>query len=72
MTRIGGRRVTGIGLGTAPLAFRDVTDAGAVATVRTALDAGVTLIDTALASRSPWARRGGPRPSRRSPGRLRR
>ena len=53
MIQVGGRRVTGVGLGTAPLAFRDVTDAGAVATVRAALDAGVTLIDTALAYTRP-------------------
>lgn len=46
---IGGRRVAGIGLGTAPLAFGDGTAEDAVATVRAALDAGVGLIDTALA-----------------------
>jgi aryl-alcohol dehydrogenase-like predicted oxidoreductase len=49
MTLIDGRGIAGIGLGTAPLAFRDGTDAEAVATVRAALDAGVRIIDTALA-----------------------
>jgi hypothetical protein len=49
MTNIDGRRVSGVGLGTAPLAFRGGSDAEAVATVRAALDAGVGLIDTALA-----------------------
>jgi aryl-alcohol dehydrogenase-like predicted oxidoreductase len=44
-----GRPIAGIGLGTAPLALRGGTDAEAVATVRAALDAGVRLIDTALA-----------------------
>ena len=53
MIQIDGR-IAGIGLGTAPLAFRDVTDAEAVATVRAALDAGVRIIDTALA----YTRRG--------------
>lgn len=50
---IAGRRVEGIGLGTAQFAFRDGTTAEAVATVRAALDAGVTLIDTALAYTRP-------------------
>jgi len=54
MTLIDGRGIAGIGLGTAPLAFRDGTDAEAVATVRAALDAGVRIIDTALA----YTRRG--------------
>jgi aryl-alcohol dehydrogenase-like predicted oxidoreductase len=46
---IGGRRIEGIGLGTAQFAFRDGTAEDSVATVRAALDAGVMLIDTALA-----------------------
>jgi pyridoxine 4-dehydrogenase len=50
---IAGRRVSGIGLGTAPLAFRDGTAEDAAATVRAALDAGVGLIDTALAYTRP-------------------
>src|ERR1700760_3322415 len=52
---IDGHRITGIGLGTAPLAFRGGTDADGVATVRAALDAGVRLIDTALAYSRPGA-----------------
>ena len=44
-----GRRIRGIGLGTAPFAFAGGTFADAAATVRAALDAGVGLIDTALA-----------------------
>jgi aryl-alcohol dehydrogenase-like predicted oxidoreductase len=50
---IAGHRITGIGLGTAQFAFRDGTPEGAVATVRAALDAGVRLIDTALAYTRP-------------------
>ena len=46
---IAGRAVDGIGLGTAQFAFRDGTPEDSVATVRAALDAGVMLIDTALA-----------------------
>jgi aryl-alcohol dehydrogenase-like predicted oxidoreductase len=53
MMMINGRRLEGIGLGTAPLAFRDGTAAEAVATVRAAVDAGVGLIDTALAYTRP-------------------
>ena len=49
MIQVGGRPIAGIGLGTAPLAFRGGTDAEAVATVHAALDAGVRLVDTALA-----------------------
>lgn len=46
--RIGDRPVSAIGLGAMPLGMRDPDDVdGAVATVRAALDAGVTLIDTA-------------------------
>ncbi len=41
--------MTRIGLGTAPLAFKDITEQQAVATVHAAVDCGVTLIDTALA-----------------------
>jgi aryl-alcohol dehydrogenase-like predicted oxidoreductase len=50
---IAGHPVKGIGLGTAQFAFRDVTTAESVATVRAALNAGVTLIDTALAYTRP-------------------
>ena len=46
---IAGRRVAGIGLGTAPFAFGGGTFADSVATVHAALDAGVRLVDTALA-----------------------
>jgi len=51
--QIAGHRVTGVGLGTAQFAFRDGTPADAVATVHAALDAGVGLIDTALAYTRP-------------------
>jgi aryl-alcohol dehydrogenase-like predicted oxidoreductase len=50
---IAGRPVAGIGLGTAQFAFREGTTADSVATVRAALDVGVTLIDTALAYTRP-------------------
>lgn len=50
---IADRHVTGVGLGTAPFAFRDGTAAEAEATVHAALDAGVGLIDTALAYTRP-------------------
>ena len=50
---IAGRRIEGIGLGTAQFAFRDGTVADSVATVHAALDAGVRLIDTALAYTRP-------------------
>jgi pyridoxine 4-dehydrogenase len=46
---IAGRAVDGTGLGTAQFAFRDGTPEESVATVHAALDAGVMLIDTALA-----------------------
>jgi aryl-alcohol dehydrogenase-like predicted oxidoreductase len=46
---IAGRGIEGIGLGTAQFAFRDGTAEESVATVHAALDAGVMLIDTALA-----------------------
>ena len=46
---IAGRGIEGIGLGTAQFAFRDGTLEDSVATVHAALDAGVMLIDTALA-----------------------
>lgn len=46
---IAGRAVEGIGLGTAQFAFRDGPAEDSVATIRAALDAGVELIDTALA-----------------------
>lgn len=48
-----GHGVEGIGLGTAQFAFRGGTTAGSVATVHAALDAGVRLIDTALAYTRP-------------------
>jgi pyridoxine 4-dehydrogenase len=50
---IAGHRVQGIGLGTAQFAFRDGTPEDCVATVRAAVDAGVGLIDTALAYTRP-------------------
>jgi pyridoxine 4-dehydrogenase len=46
---IAGHPIDGIGLGTAQFAFRDGTADDSVATVHAALDAGVRLIDTALA-----------------------
>src|SRR5262249_13817142 len=46
---IAGRRIEGIGLGTAQFAFRDGTVEDCLATLHAALDAGVRLIDTALA-----------------------
>jgi len=46
---IAGRRIEGIGLGTAQFAFRNGTAEDSVATVHAALDAGVMLIDTTLA-----------------------
>ncbi|WP_394770674.1 aldo/keto reductase [Lacisediminihabitans sp.] len=48
-TRVGDAAVGKIGLGTAPFAFGAVDEATAVATVHAAIEAGVTLIDTALA-----------------------
>jgi aryl-alcohol dehydrogenase-like predicted oxidoreductase len=53
MTIIDGRPARGIGLGTAPFAFRDGTADQAVSTVHAALEAGVRLIDTALAYTRP-------------------
>src|SRR5262249_45931104 len=50
---IAGREIAGIGLGTAQFAFRDGTAEDSVATVHAALDAGVMLIDTALAYTRP-------------------
>jgi pyridoxine 4-dehydrogenase len=50
---IGSRRIEGIGLGTAQFAFGSGTEQDAVATVHAALDAGVRLIDTALAYTRP-------------------
>src|SRR5690242_15887498 len=72
---IAGREVEGIGLGTAQFAFRDGTAEDSVATVHAALDAGVMLIDTALAYTRPGVesyaeagRGAGPaRPDRRAP-----
>jgi len=46
---IAGRSIEGIGLGTVQFAFRDGSSQDSVATVHAAVDAGVTLIDTALA-----------------------
>jgi len=51
---IAGHRIEGIGLGTAQFAFGNGTREDSVATVHAALDAGVRLIDTALA----YTRRG--------------
>ena len=53
MIQVDGHPIAGIGLGTAPIAFRGGTDAEAVATVHAALDAGLGLIDTALAYTRP-------------------
>jgi hypothetical protein len=53
---IAGRGIEGIGLGTAQFAFRDGTAEDSVATVHAALDAGVMLIDTALANGCSCAR----------------
>jgi aryl-alcohol dehydrogenase-like predicted oxidoreductase len=50
---IAGHLVAGIGLGTAQFAFRERSTDESMATVRTALDAGVRLIDTALAYTRP-------------------
>src|SRR2546423_432616 len=50
---IAGREIEGIGLGTAQFAFRAGTAGDSVATVHAALDAGVMLIDTALAYTRP-------------------
>jgi aryl-alcohol dehydrogenase-like predicted oxidoreductase len=50
---IAGHHVQGIGLGTAPFAFGGGSHEDCVATVRAALDAGVRLIDTALAYTRP-------------------
>jgi len=46
---LAGREVSGIGLGTAQFAFRERSRSESVATVHAALDAGIRLIDTALA-----------------------
>jgi aryl-alcohol dehydrogenase-like predicted oxidoreductase len=50
---IAGRDAGDIGLGTAQFAFKDVAATDSVATVHAALDAGVRLIDTALAYTRP-------------------
>jgi pyridoxine 4-dehydrogenase len=50
---IGGRDAGTIGLGTAPLAFSNISVADAVYTFRAAIDAGVSLIDTARAYTRP-------------------
>ena len=50
---IAGRAIEGTGLGTAQFAFGDGTPEESVATVHAALDAGVMLIDTALAYTRP-------------------
>jgi aryl-alcohol dehydrogenase-like predicted oxidoreductase len=56
-----GRVIEGIGLGTAPFAFRDGTPEDSVATMHAALDAGVMLIDGTSADRAPAS---SPMPSR--------
>jgi aryl-alcohol dehydrogenase-like predicted oxidoreductase len=49
-----GHRLAGtIGLGTAQFAFKDESEARSIATVEAALDAGILLIDTALAYTRP-------------------
>lgn len=50
---IGDRRVRSIGFGTVPLAFKNVRVEQAVATVRTAVQRGIDVIDTALAYTRP-------------------
>ena len=50
---IAGRAIEGIGLGTAQFAFRDGSPQDSLATVHAAVDAGVALIDTALAYTRP-------------------
>ena len=51
--QIAGHRIAGIGLGAAQFAFGQGTEQEAIATVHAALDAGVRLIDTALAYTRP-------------------
>jgi aryl-alcohol dehydrogenase-like predicted oxidoreductase len=51
--KIGSRDVGAIGLGTAQLAFKDVSMSQAVATIRAGVAAGIHLIDTALAYTRP-------------------
>jgi aryl-alcohol dehydrogenase-like predicted oxidoreductase len=51
--QIAGHRIAGTGLGTAQFAFGRGTEQDAVATVHAAIDAGVRLIDTALAYTRP-------------------
>lgn len=46
---LAGRELSGIGLGTAQFAFRERSRPDSIATVHAALDAGIRLIDTALA-----------------------
>jgi aryl-alcohol dehydrogenase-like predicted oxidoreductase len=53
MTPLGIGDAGRIGLGTAPLAFKDVTARQVIATIHTALDHGVRLIDTAAAYTRP-------------------
>ena len=53
MSSLSVRDVRGVGLGTAPFAFRDGTAEQSIATIEAALDAGVQLIDTALAYTRP-------------------
>jgi pyridoxine 4-dehydrogenase len=50
---IDGRAIEGIGLGTAQFAFRDGSAEDSVTTVLAAVDAGISLIDTALAYTRP-------------------
>jgi len=50
---IAGRELSGIGLGTAPLAFREGSEEQAIRTIHAAIDAGVELLDTALAYTRP-------------------
>jgi pyridoxine 4-dehydrogenase len=53
LMQAGSRRIEGIGLGTAQIAFGGGSPGEAMATVREAMDAGVRLIDTALAYTRP-------------------
>lgn len=53
MTLLNQRSFAGIGLGTAPLAFKEVSEQQGISVIHAALDAGVMLMDTALAYSRP-------------------
>lgn len=50
---LGEHAIGAIGLGTAPMAFKDITMKQAISTIQAAADAGVRFIDTALAYTRP-------------------